>query len=242
MDGQQMPTLSLLRDLNLSKNSLNAFLNIDIGVSFSELIGVQEASIFSQESLKLIAERAIASLEKADNVLASWLRFHAVVGDLPPYEDIVAQFKTIIRKTNFIDLYKTDVYSANIVLVTASQQLINFSDQDLRCFIKDQLLRTIELFSEWDNENISENNSNEPRDYHSQDTWIVLLETMLNISLAAKSTENVASEFKDLLSLVVDRWHSKIPEVRNIVQRFCEELPISQAKQFWPLLVRLRAE
>jgi hypothetical protein len=81
---------------------------------------------------------------------------------------------------------------------------------------------------------LSEKTSNELKE-----TGLILLESVLKVSLSA---QDPVSEFVALLTQIVEIWQMIIPTYKPVIQRFCEELPLSQAGKFWPLLVRLRAE
>ena len=73
-----------------------------------------------------------------------------------------------------------------------------------------------------------------------RDISLILLESAFNVSTATQQNQNVIAEFVDLLTQLVEILNVMKPVIKPIVQRFCEELPISQAKQFWMLLLRLR--
>ncbi len=123
-------------------------------------------------------------------------------------------------------------------MLAVSQQVLNFRDEELRQHLKNELSKIAKLLSEKTSQgsysSLSEKNSNELKE-----TGLILLESILNVSLPA---QDPVSEFLTLLTQIIEVRYMIIPTYEPVIRRFCEELPLSQAGIFWPLLVRLRAE
>jgi hypothetical protein len=64
----------------------------------------------------------------------------------------------------------------------------------------------------------------------------------LALAFAASSPQNVHSKFAALVDRLVSVWPSTASLFKLTALRLCEELPVSQNKHYWPLLIRLRAE
>lgn len=242
MDGKWVPVAPLLRDLTQARNSLGSFLGGDRGERLSSLLRTEDASDFARLSLQGLAEQAVDTLTEASDEFSAWLLLHAVLGDLPPREDLAYRLKTTMRETDFVGLFEKDAGLGYIAIQTASLQVINLGDEHLRDHLKDQLVKIAQLFAgleagEVDCGTVSADDFGE-----SRDVFLLLIESALNISIAAQPPQDVIAEFAALLAQLVRAWQSMIPVCRPIVQRLYEELPIAQAQQFSTLLVRLRAE
>lgn len=239
-DGNRLPIPALLRDLTQARNSLESFLGGDHGEKLSILLSKETANLFTQSELQSSTENAVEALIKEEDNFDSWMQLYAVLGGLPPYKNLVDRLRTIIQKTDYVNLFKKNPDLAGIAIHTASLQLINLCDNDIRCNLKNQLVNIAKYLAK-QNTDIANSNNVSKEDFKKlKDTCLILLESAFNISTATQQNQNVITEFVDLLTQLVEILNVMKPVIKPIVQRFCEELPISQAKQFWMLLLRLR--
>ncbi len=236
MAGRQFPFQSLLRDPAQARNSLGSFLGDDYRKGLSLLLDDKDQGQFMWPSFRELAEQAVNKLTEASDELLAWVQIYAVFGDLPPYEDLMDQLKVIMCQTDFVNLFEKDLNCGKFAIHAASLQVINLDDEDLRYHLKDQLVNIAKFLTAQKSSKLNCIAADE------RELFLVLVESALNISIAAQLPQDVISEFADLLRQLVETWDSMMPECRPMVQRLCEELPISQAQKFWPLLVRLRAE
>ncbi len=128
-------------DPTQARNSLESFLGGDRGDKLAPLIGNEDAKNFSRQSLKAFVEEAISKLTKGEDKFLFWVRIHTILWDLPPYKKLIKRFKTIIKQTDFEGLFEKDIENGIFVLRTASIQLINLGDEDLRFYMKNQLVK-----------------------------------------------------------------------------------------------------
>lgn len=241
IDGQRLPVAPLLRNFTQTVNSLDSFLRGDRGERLSALLGPDDAGMLAQSSLQALTERTVQLLAEASNRSSAWLLLHALLGDMPPHEDLADRLKTIMRQTDFVGLFEKDTGLGYFAMQTASLQAINLGDEDLRCYLKAQLVESSRLFAGWESGEVSDGNGKDNFDKWMEVCYF-LIESALNLAIAAHPLRDVIAEFVDLLTQLVETWSSMIPTCRPIVQLLTEDLPISQAQQFWPLFVRLRAE
>jgi len=240
VEGMRPPALPLVRDTTRSRDGLGSFLGGDFAHRLSALLGSKNASKFKQSALKELVEQAASRLGKTSDELSAWARIHAVLGDLPPEQHLAVRLKKAISQTDFVGLFEKNANSGFLALLAASLQAINLGDQNLRCHLKDQLVRTSKILAQRESGETGRDTRGE-EDF--SESWkAFLFESALNISIAAQPSGDVIAEFADLLTQIVKNWHSIIPTVKPIVQRLCEELPVRQAQQFWPLLIGLRAD
>jgi tetratricopeptide (TPR) repeat protein len=241
LEGIRLPVLPLLRDPTQVPNSLASFLGGDRGEKLSALLGVEDAGALTRSSLQALAEQMVDKLAEASDEFWIWSLLNAVLGDSPPYDNLVDRLKSIILQTDFVSLFEKNADLGYIALQTASLQVINLGDEYLRSYLKDQLVKIAQLFADLETGEVGRGTESADG-FESGDMCRLLIESVLNISIAVQLPQDVIAEFADLLTQLVGVWHSMIPVCRPIVQRLCEELPIAQGQQFWPLLVRLRAE
>ena len=239
-EGVQVPNLKLLRDPSQAPNLLNSFLGGDLGKKLSPLVGDEDAAIFSHASLQNLIGQTIDNIAKESNAMLHWAWLLALLGDTPPPKEVIDRLRSTLHQTDFEALLQKDIELGLLVIQVASLQVKHLDDEALRLQLKNGLVQIAKRLADLEmapevgvNENdIARQNEIQPR----------LLETALHISKAVQSSENVTTEFLDIMTQLMETWSALIPLFKPIIQRLCEELPISQAHQFWLLLVRLRAE
>jgi hypothetical protein len=169
-----------------------------------------------------------------------WASIHAVVADLPPYEELAGRLKEAVQQTDFVELTQDNLQTGMLALHTASHLVISVGDEDLRSRLKEQLVgvagHLAELNGSANNVRASVANLMESAELGA------LVDAALALAVATRLPENVHPEFAALVDQLVRVWPSTAPLFKLIVLRLCEELPISQSKQYWPLLTRMRAE
>jgi hypothetical protein len=232
--------LSLLRDPTLARNNLGSFLGGDRGERLSSLLGSEQASLYSRQALRSLVENKLADLGKPDQEHLIWASIHAVIGDLPPYADLVDRLVEAVRQTDFVDLVRSNVQTGLLALHTAAQLAMNVGDEALRSRLKGQLVDVARILGEADSGPDGGRASVE--ELMERPELSPLLDGTLALAVAADSSERVHSEFAALIGELVSVWPSTVTLFKLTVLRLCEELPVSQSKHYWPLLIRLRAK
>jgi tetratricopeptide (TPR) repeat protein len=237
-DGGRVPTPALLKDTAQAKNSMGAFLNKDYMRALKELLGYEESENLAESSLRKIAENALTKLATTYDDFSSWMLLESVLGDFPPHKNMEEMVKSVILRSDFSTIFQKSPRNGALAMMTASKQSLNLKDKDLAGHLKDDLAKIIGFLSREGLQSSADNTgggvSNE-----IEEAGLLLLESILNLSLGA---QDPVREFVELISQILENWRPIIPTYRPAIQRFCEELPVNQAGQFWPLLVRLRAE
>jgi len=235
----QVPELPLLRDPTLARDGTGSFMGGDRGGTLSGLLGPEQVDLYSRETLRSLVENALAELGDSHKEHLAWASIHAVIGDLPPYEDLRDKLAEAVRRTDFAELTRSNAQTGLLALRTASQLALNVGNENLRGWLKEQLVEVAGLFKM--------DNSSDPRRASVEDLMEraelgPLVDSALALAVAASFTEAVHSEFAALLDRFVSIWPWTAPLFKLISLRLCEELPITQNKHYWPLLIRLRAE
>jgi hypothetical protein len=235
-----LPELSLLRDPTLARNNLGSFVGEDRGERLSSLLGSEQANPYSRQALKSLVENKLADLGKPDQDHLVWASIHAVIGDLPPYEDLADRLAEAARQTDFVDLMRSNAQTGLLALHTAAQLAPNVGDEALRSHLKGQLVDVARILGEADSGPDGGRASVE--ELMERPELSPLVDGALALAVAADSPEHVHSEFAALIGELVSVWPSTVTLFKLTVLRLCEELPVSQSKHYWPLLIRLRAE
>jgi hypothetical protein len=240
-DAQRLPALDLLRDSTLARNSLSTFLGGDYQENLRFLINAEGQDESTRSSFQTVVENAINKLTLAKEDFSAWALLHAVLGDLPPYQAISEPLRAILRDTDYGSLFEKDIICGALALQVASLQAINLPNQDLCNHLKDQIIRISKFLA---NQQTAKGASSSREEAFTNpiESGLFLLEPALNVSLAGKPPQGSIAEFVALLTQIVDVWPTVVSIYKSSIQRLCEELPVSLAGQFWPLLVRLRAE
>jgi len=239
--GSRVPVPALLADYTQAGNSLSSFLGGDVGDKSLAFMSEEDAGFFKQSSLQALVEQAVAALVEGENTFSNWLLIYAVLVGFPPYEDIKEQLESLTRQTDFVGLFEEDLLAGHFAISAASLQVGHFANEDTRLYLKDQLLKAARFFADRESGEIS--CSAEGRDaLGAQDLCASLVESALNVAIAAQRPQDMVAEFAEMLTQLVETWRPMIALCKPIVQALSEALPISDAQRLWPLLIRLRAE
>ncbi|QIN84408.1 hypothetical protein GBA63_18505 [Rubrobacter tropicus] len=233
-DGMQ--GAQLFRDPTLARNDLSSYLGGDRGERLSSLLGSEQSDLYSRQALRSLVKEKLDRRGGPEQEHLMWASIHAVIGDLPPYEDLVAPLDEAVRQTDFVVLTRKNVQTGILAVHTASQLSLNLGDEGWRSRLKEQLVGIGALFAESDSGAGSEQASVQAF------TGNVNFSALVDAALAVCSPGDVHPEFAALVDRLAGAWPATTPFFRLTVLRLCEELPVSQAKNYWPLLVRLRAE
>lgn len=237
-NAEGLSELSLLRDPTLARNKLNSFLGGDRGEQLSHLLGPEQADVYSRQALKSLVEDKLANRGEPEQEHLFWASIYAVIGDLPPYEELASRLEEAIQQTDFVDLTRSNTQTGMIALHTASQLKLNIGNEDLRGYLKEQLVSVTELLTELDN---SSNERTSVETFMEHAELGTLMDTALAIAIATNPPEDVHSEFASLIDQLVSVWPSTASFFKLVALRLFEELPGTQSKHYWPLLLRLRA-
>jgi len=232
----------LMIDSTRTRNSLESFFGGDRGEKLSSLLSAEDVSSLSSSSLRETAKDAISILNEKKDFNLAWAVLNAIIGDLPPDPSLSNDLKALYLKTDFVELFKTNSLTGRVAILFASFQAGYIKDEGLRGYLKEQLAKIAVFLADNGSGGVPPNPDLKDRASEFEDLGIFLLDPALNISIAAEKPNSVIPEFCDILRRFVDAWPAMVPMVKRSVQRFYQELPISQAQQFIELLIRLRAE
>ena len=232
-----LPIPSLILDSTRAQNNLHSFLGGDRGQTLSSILDEEMSDKLTTASLQEQTEQV---LKNKDMEWFWWTHISALFSDLSPYAEERDRIRKIILKTEFADLYQKDALSGNIAFQTACLQAKHYGTKDICDHLKSELLKIVKYIKKESTEGHT-NNSEKPMP--KRDSFQTVIESAANISIASgQQSQEMITHFVEILSQVIEIWKDDISDIESMVQRFCKELPVSQAKAFWPLLIRLRAE
>jgi hypothetical protein len=225
-----LPIFPLMRDFSRANNSLGSFIYGD--QEKLKLLVSENSEVFSSDYLKSIVLEVIDKIEEQEE-LAYWFYLEMILGDLPCYDDLFDRLYNLLRNTAYDNYFNNDGQQTWRTILFASQQAINFKDEELCRHLKEQLIKIAKIYSKklriGEGENI--------------DTiCFCLFEAALNISIASEEGENVITKFVDIFIELINSWNLLAIKCKTVIQRLYSELPILQGQCFWKLLLRIRME
>ncbi|MCB0252761.1 MAG: hypothetical protein KDI55_03460 [Anaerolineae bacterium] len=232
----------LFRDPLLSSNQLSSFLAEDYGKSSAVLFGEPGIPAISHTILRrLLIEIVETQLDQSagEHCLNAWARLGLFLGDLRPPDDLLQPIKAAMTSTDFVQSFSSDPTLGSIAMYAAASLLHWYDDEELRPRIRTQFLDSATLFAE--NNSKVHTSSLLNMEETSDEITLRLFEIALSISLASHSDLEVITDFAQLLEQMVRVLPDGLLVGGPFIRRFYEDLPISEAKEFVPLYLQLRA-
>lgn len=165
-----------------------------------------------------------------------------MIGDLPPYGDSLRQLKGILRGTDYISLFRRDAPAGELAMAFGSSQCMNLVDEKLREHLKQQLVGIAKCFGDGQTRRQDKDSQDKIEKTMLEERPVLLLEWAINICLGHQPPGETVAEFAELVTNLVNVSPSIGPLFRPIIQILLEELPTSEAKHFWAVMIRLRTE
>jgi hypothetical protein len=240
IEGIRLPDLQLLLDSSQAQDGLCSFLGGDRGEKLSPLLGT-DARCLSRASLKNIAEMALNALAKKEDGVGPWIQLSAVLGDLPPYEDLIDGLKNGIRQTSFVEIFAKDIMEGTYAISAASLQASNIHDDEVCGHLKDQLQKIAVLLA---GRSSGETASDAPTSEKQirRKACFALLDSALKTAVVTGSDEKAVQEFVDIVTQLAQTWPEIVPDIAPIVQRLWEDLPPAYAQSVATLHVLCRSK
>lgn len=237
VEGQPFQNLALLRDTSLMRNDLGSFLGDDRSSQVAAVIGPAEAATFTPATLHAAADKAIASLAENSENPQAWLVLHAVLGDLPPYPDLIEPLATILRRVEFARLTARQPSLGFFAIQWAARQSTHAGGEELRRYLQDELVTIARNLSEQEVDGAL--GSSAPQ--NAKASVSSLLTAALDMSQAVRPENDVAAVFVDIVSRLLEAWPAMASPCRLAAQWLADGLPIRQSRHIWCLIIQLRA-
>ena len=227
-----LPIFPLMRDFSRANNSLGTFICTD-QEKLKLLLG-EKSKVLLSDYLKSIVSDVISKIEEKEEI-SYWLYLEMILGDLPCYDDLSECLYNLLRNTAYDNYFNNDAQLTWRIILFASQQAINYRDEELCKHLKEQLIKIAKLYSK---NPIKEEGENSNIDI----ICFFFFESALNLSIASKKGKNVIIEFVDFFIQLINVWSLLAIRCKILIQRLYDELPIFESQYIWKLILRIRME
>jgi tetratricopeptide (TPR) repeat protein len=239
----RFPALELLRDPSLGTNGFGSFLGVSRCEDFAFLLHEERERQQLLLSARERAEAALAQLSSGNDWASGWLTLYAVIGDFPIYDTMRQSFQSLVLQTHFSELVAQNPQSGLIALLMACEQAAQRSDAGVLSHLSDELRKTASILPERDTSALYQANRSDAEAGRAPQLWPILLEAAAYLAIgheqAGKGKASI--EFSSVVLGLTDARASVSPDAQWLIQLLCEELPIEDAFELYPLLERLRA-
>jgi len=239
----RFPALELLRDPSLCTNGLGSFLGGNRCEDFVFLLHEEADRRQLLLSPRERAESALVQLSSGQDWASGWLTLYAVIGDLPLYDTLRQHFRSIVLQTCFSDLIAQSPQSGLIALVMACEQAAQFADSEVVSHLSDELSKTAGVLTAREASGQNKRARADTEADESLQLWPLVLEAATHLAIAHEQAGmgKAGTEFTSVVMKLTGTWPSVSADVRQLIQHLCEQLPIEDAIELYPLLERLRA-
>ncbi len=167
-----------------------------------------------------------------------WILLSGLVGTLGPPQEAADDLASRLSEFNFAELYRRAPREAPAILSWAAQIAPRLARPAVSERIGTQVVGAAEVFRR---------EKPKPPGVHAgaetpEDFWVsFLLEAFRWTALTRDDAVGLAEKFASLVGRLVDTWPESSPFIRQAVERLSSVVPLGQALQLRPLLLRLRA-
>ena len=215
-------------DLNQASNCMGSFFTVACRETLISQIGGEHRSPSSSEELKAQLVEGLNEFRNDEFRSVGWLYVDLILKQFTPYADCVQDLADAILATDFTESLGQETLNGLTHLFAASKLVIHLGDQRVREYLRTQLLRSANVLAQG-SEGLS-----------AESAIGMISEAVFNLYASHEPSEENFVSVSSLLSELAAAWPELGKRVRPTVQFFCEDLPPSHAKHFWPLLIRLR--
>lgn len=241
VDGVPRLRLPLYADPLLAHNALGSFLSADRREQLTALLPDPAAEPLTRLSLHAVAAQAVAAVIEDTENGVGWVNLLAVIGDLPPYADLLETLQVALTSTSYSALLQADFNLGNLALHVATQQAQHLGDDAQREHLAEELVACASILADQGSAHLGSIDSLQGQVNAPQQLQVLFLEFALNLAVSRTKGADASAHFASLLSQVVDVWPATAHTYLPIIQLLCKELPISVCRPLWRLLVRTRA-
>ena len=230
VQGQPVPSLEFLFDPTLANNILDSFLGKDRGRSLSAFIGDDLGSAFSSSACRQRIRNAIEHLESGSNGHEWWTPIHLTIGQHRPYFGTKTRLIGLVNATNYATVIATAPEFGKLALQFATGVVSHAKHEALRKHLKSELVF------------VAKHYATRGRSGTDVEDAFLLLDWALKVAAGGNPSVNRFAEFSRLTIDLIEVWPAFATSIRATFASFWTELPVKDAGELWPALVRLRAE
>lgn len=233
MGGVVIPTPTMLHDRTLLRNALAGFLNPDPTVAYVEILGWEGANRLGSQNLHALAADWIQVIEENPDQPSPWGMLLGIVQDEPLYPDLTGRMQEIVVRTDFVDLLRTDPLHGLIPLQVAAWQAAHAGNAAARDGMKSSLRAVAEYLHKRGSVGSEQENGITAE--------VTILECAATLAAAEGGISDAITDFATQVEQLLEINPGLETQLRTLVQRFGEELPLEYAAQLTRLLLVVRA-
>ncbi len=222
------PALQLLLDSRVTTDELGSLFGGDRHAKLLSIAPNEQAEAVRSIVAEATLERTLTLLEEHNQEAGSWSRLYLVLGNSPVPPEHIARVTEIISRTDFALIATDDVASGPFALHIASTYAKHTGDGATRQYLESALMATATVLARV------------VLDSESREQVLLLLDTALNIAQCAPLEGKIMDAFSKLVAQLVQAWPVIGSLAKPGIQRFCEEVSISESDGLWRLNLKLR--
>jgi hypothetical protein len=171
-------------------------------------------------------EQAMLAIGSDAQQSSGWIFLAALYGNSPTPDEAAGQIEDSLRLLDFCEVVERDRGNQHAFLLAIANRIAHITREETRIAITSSLIR----LAEW---------------YGSHSGTEAEASELLNLVLVhgypAAGKPSTLEEFQQLCLSVARRFPKFAGPCRYTIDRFCHDLPIERAADYWPLALALRA-
>jgi hypothetical protein len=225
------PTLTLLQNRHLGRNSLTSFLVWRPAIE--NILGADVAAFIKPDILKEHARNVLNKLSENSADLEAWAILSCIVGEFDPGDDLREPLKNLIQNADFsLQVLNTAMIGRVMIALNFLCQQRAYSRNMESIDLKPHIMRIAERINHLDQKTAHH--------YKADFELGLFLEACVLSTTIPGDHVSSARGFAQLTSEVVRMCPGIAQLARNVFQRLCDGLPVSQSQELWGVLTHLR--
>jgi hypothetical protein len=237
VDGVNYPVPELLLNVSLATNGLDSYIGIK-RTKLKVVLGDEVAEQLSTEKLNDLTSNILIEIEKGQNPHKSWSILNFIISDLPVNKQFSQKLKSIIKNMELDTLKDTDIISAATTLLGITTRLPTIEDNAIRSKARKEVLRLSQYCAA---QKLNPKNDTTLNKDLSLDIKSIFLECAWAASVIPGNPEKTCNNFASFMMELINVWPDLGTVFRPVIFRLITELPVSQSKDLWRLLLVARA-
>ena len=209
-----------------SPNALGSFLSRDHMEDLRTLLGEALIGDYGPAWRSRLHEQAMLAIGSDAQQSSGWIFLAALYGNSPTPDEAAGQIEDSLRLLDFCEVVERDRGNQHAFLLAIANRIAHITREETRIAITSSLIR----LAEW---------------YGSHSGTEAEASELLNLVLVhgypAAGKPSTLEEFQQLCLSVARRFPKFAGPCRYTIDRFCHDLPIERAADYWPLALALRA-
>lgn len=218
-------------------NSTGSFFASEVTGLLSRVVEPTIAQELTSANLVSFASGALSDIERNLLDLNGWVRLHVVFGDQPLPPELAERFVSAVDRIDLPQMFRSDPDSASFALLFVTQQVVHLKNESIKSQTEKQLIEVAKCFANGICTAIDD--GSEMSKLARPDMTII--QAAQNLSVMVDGLDSRLQDFSRIVLTLADAWPTLLMSAKPIFDRLVEELPIAQAKYFWPIVIRCRA-